>query len=137
MKGHPVRASVATVRAVSYHRVIVVDGHRPSNLERRVRRLAAFATSQPGWALVGGYADVGDGQLDRPGLSRLVADATAGWFDVVVVDDLDRLARDPRRSAAVVRHLAAVGVRVQPVSGRADRRGAAALVSGMIAGYVG
>lgn len=77
----------------------------------------------PGARLVAGYADVGvAGRKDRPGLCRLLADAATGHFDVVVVDDLDRLDTDPVRLAAVLDRLATAGVAVWPLVAVARRR---------------
>lgn len=125
-----------TVRVAAYTRVAVVDRRRPSNLQRRQARLAAFVAAQPGWHLVAGYADVGPGRLDRAGLARLLADAPGGWFGLLVVDDLDRLSRDPRQLAWVGRQLSAAGVRVLPLAASPRRRGAAAMTSLVISDYL-
>ena len=58
----------------------------------------AFVASQrhEGWVVVGdGYDDGGysGGNLDRPGLKRLMADIEAGEVDIVVVYKIDRLTR--------------------------------------------
>ena len=58
----------------------------------------AFVASQrhEGWVAVGdGYDDGGysGGNLDRPGLKRLMADIEAGKIDIVVVYKIDRLTR--------------------------------------------
>lgn len=124
------------VRVAAYTRVAVADRHRPSNLQRRQAHLAAFAATQPGWHLVTGYTDVDPGRLDRPGLARLLADATAGWFGLLVVDDLDRLCRDPRQLAWIGQQLSAAGVRVLPLAASPRRRGAAALTGLMISDYL-
>jgi DNA invertase Pin-like site-specific DNA recombinase len=58
----------------------------------------AFVASQrhEGWVAIGdGYDDGGysGGNLDRPGLKRLMADIEAGEVDIVVVYKIDRLTR--------------------------------------------
>lgn len=117
--------AVTGVRAVSYTRLASVD-RRGRNLARRQRFLAEAVSRRPGWALLAGYADVGlAGRVDRPGLARLLADAAAGYFDVVVVDDLDRLDTDPARLHAVVGELRRAGVGVWPLVSVARRRRAA------------
>ena len=118
-----------TVRVAAYTRVAFADRRRPSNLQRRQAHLAAFIAAQPGWHLVAGYADVGPGRLGRAGLARLLSDAPGGWFGLLVVDDLDRLSRDPRQLAWIGRQLSAAGVRVLPLAALPRRRGAAALTS--------
>ena len=59
---------------------------------------AAFVASQPaeGWIVTGDdYLDPGysGGNMDRPGLKRLLADIEAGRIDTVVVYKIDRLTR--------------------------------------------
>ncbi len=124
------------VGVAAYTRVVAVDRHRPSNLERRQSHLASVVAARPGWHLVAGYADVGSGRLDRPGLGRLLADAAAGWFEIVVVDDLDRLCRDPNQRAWIEKRLATAGVRVLPLAASPRRRGAAVLTSLVISDYL-
>lgn len=124
------------VRVAAYTRVAVLDRRHPSNLERRQTHLTGFVAAQPGWHLVADYADVGPGRLDRPGLGRLLADATAGWFGLLVVDDLDRLSRDPRQLAWIGRLLSSAGLRVLPLAPSARRRGAAALTTLVISDYL-
>lgn len=124
------------VKVAAYTRVVALDRCRPSNLQRRQAHLAAFAATQPGWQLVAGYADVGSGRADRPGLARLLADAAAGWFDLVVVDHFDRLSREPHQQVSLARRLATAGVRVLPLAASPRRRGAAALTSLVIGDYL-
>lgn len=128
--------SQPAVRVAAYTRVAVLDRRRPSNLERRQAHLTGFLAAEPGWRLVAGYADVGSARPDRPGLVRLLADATAGWFDLLVVDDLDRLSRDPRQLAWIGQELSAAGVRALPLAPTPRRRGAAALTSLVISDYL-
>ncbi|MHB1613145.1 MAG: recombinase family protein [Actinomycetes bacterium] len=92
--------------------------------------------AQPAWHLVAGYPDIGPSRLDRPGLARLPADATAGWFGLLVVDDLDRLPRDPRQLAWIGQQLAAAGGRVLPLAASGRRRGVAALTILVISDYL-
>ena len=124
------------VRVAAYTRVVVLNRRRPSNLERRQARLTAFIAAQPGWHVVVGYGDVGSGRPDRPGLARLLADAPAGWFGLLVVDDLERLSRDPRQLAWIGRQLSTAGVRVLPLAASPRRRCAAALTSLVISDYL-
>lgn len=125
-----------TVRVAAYTKVAAVDRRRPSNLERRHAHLAGFVAAQPGWCLVASYTDVGSGRADRPGLSRLLGDAAVGWFDLVVLDDLDRFSRDRRLMELIGRQLASAGVGVLPLAASPRRRGAAALMSLVISDYL-
>ncbi|MHB1929420.1 MAG: recombinase family protein [Acidimicrobiales bacterium] len=142
MTRHPIPNPTApgyrqpAVRVAAYTRVVVLDRRRPSNLDHRQAHLAAFVAAQPAWHLVAGYADIGPGQLDRPGLGRLLADARAARFDLIVVDDSDRLSRDPQQLAWIAGQLAAAGVGVLPLGAPARHRGAAMLTSVMISDYL-
>ncbi|HEY4057669.1 MAG TPA: recombinase family protein, partial [Kofleriaceae bacterium] len=71
---------------------------RESNtIENQLRILPAFVAAQ-GWELVDTYVDDGrsakTGKLEkRDGFARLVRDAEARRFDILVVVDIDRLTR--------------------------------------------
>src|SRR5262249_26454693 len=64
------------------------------SVPEQIARLHALAEAR-GWTIVAQYTDDGrsGGTTARPGLQRLLADARAGRFDVLLVDALDRLAR--------------------------------------------
>lgn len=124
------------MRVAAYTRVAVVDRHHPSNLERRQAHLCAVIAAQPRWRLVVGYTDIGSDRPARPGLSRLLGDAAAGRFDLVVLDDADRLCRDRNQLALIARRLAVAGVGVCPLAASPRRRGAAALTSLVISDYL-
>jgi DNA invertase Pin-like site-specific DNA recombinase len=110
------------VRVASYIRVARVEGRRMTNLDRQAARLAGTVAGWPGCLHVAGYVDVGSGRrLDRRGLGRLLADAAARRFDVLVVEDWDRLARDPAGQRWLGSQLETSGVTVWPLH-RVQRR---------------
>ena len=77
--------------------------------ERLCRALAA----RRGDVVVDAYADAalsGAHAHNRPGLQRLLADAKAGRFDVVLAEALDRLSRDLEDIAGIAKRLAHAGV---------------------------
>ena len=84
------------MRAAAYIRVStpgqVEEGH---SLEAQTQDIYAFANVK-GWDIIATYADEGmSGSLaDRPGLVRLLRDAEAGLFEVVIVHKVDRFFRD-------------------------------------------
>jgi DNA invertase Pin-like site-specific DNA recombinase len=101
------------MRVATYTRVAALDRRRPSNLERRQRRLVTYISSRTGWCHTGTYCDVGEGYaLDRPGLSRLLADAAAGSFDLVLIDDATQLGPNRRSRRPILDRLAGAGIRV-------------------------
>src|SRR4051812_11410505 len=87
-------------RAVIYARVSSEKQREKHTIASQLAVLPKFVAER-GWQLVrdaSAYIDDGisakTGQADkRPALVRLMADAAAGIFDVVVVIDLDRLTR--------------------------------------------
>ena len=85
------------MRAAIYARVSSAAQRDAHTIENQLRTLPAFVMSQ-GWELAGTYVDDGrsakTGKLDkRDGFARLMADAEARRFDVLVVVDVDRLTR--------------------------------------------
>lgn len=92
---------MTAVRAVCYARVSSKKQRDAHTVESQLRTLPAFVSSQAGWTLArpaGHYVDDGRsakaGKLEaRDAFARLLRDAAAGEFDVVVIVDLDRLTR--------------------------------------------
>lgn len=86
-----------TMRAAIYARVSDRQQRDRHTIENQLRELPAFVASR-GWELVDTYVDDGrsakTGKLDaREGFARLVRDADARRFDLLVVVDVDRLTR--------------------------------------------
>jgi DNA invertase Pin-like site-specific DNA recombinase len=87
----------------------------PETLDRQRAALAAAYPSP-----VAHYEDAGHSGLsdphDWPGLSRLLADAQAGDFDLLVIASVSRLSRAPERLRTILAELAEAGVRVFDLS---------------------
>ena len=62
------------------------------------------------------YAISGAHLASRPSASRMLADAAAGGFDIVITEALDRLSRDQEHIAAIYKQLTFAGVRLHTVS---------------------
>ena len=83
------------LRAVGYRRVSMkeqVDGHSLDAQEKNIRDYAKHND----WELIEIYTDAGiSAKKDshRPALAKLMQDAEAGKFDVVIVDKVDRFYR--------------------------------------------
>lgn len=116
-------------RAAIYARVSSQAQRESQTIESQLRVLPAFVKAQ-GWLLVDTYIDDGRsaraGKLDkREGFARLLKDAHAGRFDVLVVIDIDRLTRtdDMQERAAILGPFQAAGIRiVTPSGGELDLR---------------
>jgi hypothetical protein len=81
------------IRVVIYGRV---NGNTPDHnraLGVQMEVLRRYARRE-GWVLAGEFADTVSGTAsERPGLSRVLADARGGQYDVLVIHTLDRLSR--------------------------------------------
>lgn len=67
-----------------------------------------------GWTEVQAYDDaaISGASMIRPGIQRLMRDALAGKFDVVMAESLDRFSRDQADVATMHKRLAFVGVKI-------------------------
>src|ERR1700730_15811475 len=100
------------MRAVVYARYSS-DLQRDASIEDQVRLCKARIHAEK-WTEVGIYTDhaVSGSIRLRPGYQKLLEDARAGAFDVVVAEALDRLSRDQEDVAALYKHLCFAGVRL-------------------------
>jgi DNA invertase Pin-like site-specific DNA recombinase len=105
------------MRAALYLRVST-DGQTVEN-QRIALRVAA---ERRGWTVTAEYADEGisgaKGRDQRPGLDKLLRDASKGRFDVAMVWSIDRLGRSAATVTAALEELPRVGATVY-----ADREG--------------
>jgi DNA invertase Pin-like site-specific DNA recombinase len=108
-----------------------------ASLDHQVGQLATQVARQPGWQHVATYADQSAaGWWERPGLSRLVADAPA-YFDMVVVDGYGRLSPNRRELATILGRLAAAGVATVVLRPPAGRRFAKTAADFVLADLIG
>ena len=105
-------------RAVGYARKSV-KAERQISIEDQHRRITEFCSDMD---LLRIYTDDGHsgGKWDRPAFQDMLADAMAGGFEWVIVDDQDRFARDVEWNARAIRTLRGAGVRVQDTRGGMD-----------------
>lgn len=79
-----------------------------SGLPTRSRRICRERAEREGWQVEGAYEDAaisGASMILRPGIQRLLADAQAGKFDIVLAEALDRVSRDQADVATLFKHL--------------------------------
>ena len=105
-----------TLRAVVYARYSS-DLQSDASIEDQVR-LCRERIDREGWSFYGVYEDRGVSGASplRAGYQRLIADARAGAFDVVVAEALDRLSRDQEHVAGLFKQLSFAGVRMVTLS---------------------
>jgi site-specific DNA recombinase len=111
----PVKSILAggqVMRAAGYIRVSQkeqVEGH---SLEAQAHSIRVFCTSR-NWTLIHTYTDAGHSarrESHRPDFERMLRDARAGRFDVLVVDKLDRFYRHLRGCLTTLDELRSCGV---------------------------
>ena len=85
----------------------------PSTIDSQIAELERFARDK-GWQITGTYKDEGwsGSLLARPELDRLRDDASKKLFGIVLVNDVDRLARDVSHLGIVKRDLEKCGTQV-------------------------
>jgi site-specific DNA recombinase len=100
------------MRAVIYARYSS-ELQRDASIEDQVRICRARIEAE-GWHLTGTYTDhaiSGSSRL-RPGYQKLLEDARAHAYDIVVAEALDRLSRDQEDVAALYKQLSFAGVKL-------------------------
>ncbi|MDO4246863.1 MAG: recombinase family protein [Deinococcus sp.] len=104
-------------RAAIYTRVSTEEQTENYSLEAQASILKAFADQQ-GSVVVAEYVDAGQSgtKLERPALTRLLADAQAKQFDTVLIYRLDRLARRTHLAYSIIQQLADCGAGVRSYS---------------------
>src|SRR5205823_927304 len=103
----------AVLRLAIYARVSSEEQREGQTIDSQIAELERFAREK-GWALAGVYKDEGwsGALLSRPALDRLRDDAARKLCDLVLLNDVDRLARDVAHLGIVKRDLERSGVRV-------------------------
>lgn len=110
--------------------------------ERSVADQTAVLTAlaeRRGWTVVAGYMDAaisGRAMANRPGLLNALAAAERGEFDILLVEDEDRIARDEEHQWHVYNRLAAAGVGLSTLATERVGRMQVAFKSFMAAEYV-
>lgn len=106
---HPGSSSHARVRCAIYTRKSTEEGLEQAfnSLDAQREACAAYVLSQQheGWTLLPDVYDDGGfsgGNMERPGLARLLGDVEAGHVDVIVVYKVDRLTRSLADFAKIV-----------------------------------
>ncbi len=117
------------MRAAIYARVSSAAQREKHTIDGQLRVLRAFVAQQD-WTLVDTYIDDGrsakTGKLDdREGFARLIRDAEARRFEILVIVDVDRLTRTDsiEERAMILGPFQRLGIDiVTPSSGRLDMR---------------
>src|SRR4029079_559064 len=102
----------AMIRAVIYARYSS-DNQRDASIEDQVRQCRA-RIDQEGWQKAEIYSDhaISGATTLRPGYQKMLEDARAGRFEILVAEALDRLSRDQENIAGLFKQLTFAGVRL-------------------------
>ncbi len=99
------------MRIATYTRISTDEAHQPYSLSAQADRLASYIASQDGWTKEREFSDQMSGAtMERPGLRRALAEASAGRFDLLLVYRVDRLSRSVRGLAHILEQLDSYGV---------------------------
>lgn len=103
----------AGMRLAIYARVSTEEQREGQTIDSQIAELERFAREQA-WVVIGVYKDEGwsGGIMARPDLDRLRDDARARLFEAVLINDVDRLARDVSHLGIIKRDLEKQGLRV-------------------------
>jgi DNA invertase Pin-like site-specific DNA recombinase len=103
-------AVITKVKQAAIYVRVSTDGQTVENQTRELCQIA----ERRGWQMVETYSDVGisggKGRDKRPGLDRMLNDASRRKFDVVMAWSIDRLGRSLIDLLATVQNLEACGV---------------------------
>ena len=102
------------LRVCAYARVSSDSEEQEDSLENQTNRYKALISSRPGWEFAGVYSDRGiSGYLDRrEGFQRMLGDARAGKFDMILAKSISRFARNTLDLLNAIRELRSLGIAV-------------------------
>jgi site-specific DNA recombinase len=99
------------VKVATYVRISTDETMQPHSLAAQAQRLDAFVQSQDGWRIVRRFEDKASGAtVERPALQRMLVEAEAGRFELLLVYKVDRLARSARGLTQLLEQLDAAEV---------------------------
>lgn len=101
------------LRVATYARVSTEEQREGQTIDSQVAEIERYASDR-GWPIIGVYKDEGwsGSLLARPGLDKLRDDASKGLFNAVLINDVDRLARDVTHLGVIKRDLERHGQQV-------------------------
>jgi len=108
-----IETEAAGMRLAIYVRVSTEEQREGQTINSQIAELERFARDKA-WVIAGVYKDEGwsGGIMERPELDRLRDDARRAAFQAVLINDVDRLARDVAHLGVIKRDLEKQGVRV-------------------------
>ena len=111
----PTRPLTARKRVAAYARVSTDQEEQLSSYEAQVDYYTRFIKANPEWIYSGVYADEGISATNtkkRDGFNRMIADALAGKFDMIITKSVSRFARNTVDTLTTIRDLKEKGIGV-------------------------
>ena len=112
----PSEVNSSTVRAALYARVST-DLQSAASIDDQLRMCQERAAKEV-WQVVERYFDqaISGASLIRPGIQKLLQDAAAGKFEIILTESLDRVSRDQEDIAHIYKRMRFKGVRIVTLS---------------------
>lgn len=110
----PTKKKQAKLRVCAYARVSTDSQEQEDSLENQTAYYQQRIESNPEWEFAGVYSDEGISGFvaRRPGFQRMLADARAGKFNLILVKSISRFARNTQTLLEATRELKALGIGV-------------------------
>ena len=102
------------VRACAYARVSTIQEEQENSLENQIAHYEELIRSNPSYEFAGIYHDFGVSGFKekRPGFQKMMKDAKAGKFDLIITKSISRFARNTDTLLKAVRELKEQGIGV-------------------------
>ena len=112
-----IETEAAGLRLAIYARVSTEEQREGQTIDSQISELERFAREKA-WVVAGAYKDDGwsGAVMARPDLDRLRDDARKGLFQAVLINDVDRLARDVAHLGVIKRDIEKQGLRSSSAS---------------------
>ena len=102
------------IRACAYARVSTIQDEQENSLENQIAHYEELIRSNSSYEFAGIYHDFGVSGFKekRPGFQKMMEDAKAGKFDLIITKSISRFARNTDTLLKAVRELKAQGIGV-------------------------
>ena len=107
-------------RVVAYCRVSTDKEDQINSLVSQKKFFEEYINDQPVWEYSGMYVDEGisgTSTKKRAGFNQMMKDAELGLFDLIIIKEISRFARNTVDSLTNIRRLKALGIGIEFISG--------------------
>jgi len=114
------RREPKVTRVVAYCRVSTDKEDQINSLVSQKKFFEEYINDQPVWEYSGMYVDEGisgTSTKKRAGFNQMMKDAELGLFDLIIIKEISRFARNTVDSLTNIRRLKALGIGIEFISG--------------------